>query len=275
MIKDRHQVRSKFILCWTAAVLVVLMVGCRSNSASGNTAGKQLARFKKSLPATFDGLLPAASGPGRMVSLNLHAKGSVYQSTDYQNGKAPIFRAGRWEFDESGRLKVTLDSINGAAANKPDVVAYVFTDDGLQADEFDPITRGSEPFVLKRRVSGDAQQRGLLTQLTNKIWLWAGTTTPSHRIVVGNGQDYHVQFLADGKLRVRADCNSAFGTWAISDGILTITITGVSKAMCPADSLSENFLQELRSAAMFTLDGNALRIHMGSDAGTMRFWRQR
>ena len=80
---------------------------------------------------------------------------------------------------------------------------------------------------------------------------------------------YTVQFLQDGQISVRADCNWVAGLWTATNGALEITITRTTLVGCPPDSLEQPFVVELDNAAGYTVDGFVLTIT--GPTGVMRF----
>jgi heat shock protein HslJ len=80
---------------------------------------------------------------------------------------------------------------------------------------------------------------------------------------------YTVQFLPDGQVSARADCNWVGGFWSAANGALDITITQTTLVGCPPDSLEQPFVVNLDEATSYTLDGFLLTI--SSPNGTMSF----
>ena len=81
---------------------------------------------------------------------------------------------------------------------------------------------------------------------------------------------YTAQFLPDGQISIRADCNWVAGFWtAGTDGTLDITITQTTLVGCPPDSLEQPFVVTMDEAAYYSLDGFLLTI--GGPQGTMAF----
>jgi heat shock protein HslJ len=81
---------------------------------------------------------------------------------------------------------------------------------------------------------------------------------------------YTAQFLPDGQISIRADCNWVAGFWtAGADGTLDITITQTTLAGCPPDSLEQPFVVNLDEATFYTLDSFLLTI--AGPQGTMAF----
>ena len=80
---------------------------------------------------------------------------------------------------------------------------------------------------------------------------------------------YTLEFLSDGKVRVKADCNSGTGTYTVSGDRLAIENVGLTKMACAAGSPSDQFVQGLSNAISYVLDGAELTISMRYDAGEM------
>ncbi len=80
---------------------------------------------------------------------------------------------------------------------------------------------------------------------------------------------YTVQFLQDGQVSARADCNWVAGLWTATGGALDVTITQSTLAGCPEDSLEQPFTMALHEATSYTLDGFLLTI--SGPSGTMQF----
>ena len=82
---------------------------------------------------------------------------------------------------------------------------------------------------------------------------------------------YNIIFLPDGSLSVKADCNSASGAYTLSGSSLSIRLGPTTLAMCPPESLSEEYLQDLSSVASYKIEGDTLYLALLMDTGTMKF----
>ncbi|MFN0053841.1 MAG: META domain-containing protein, partial [Planctomycetales bacterium] len=71
---------------------------------------------------------------------------------------------------------------------------------------------------------------------------------------------YTAQFLQDGQISIRADCNWVAGFWTAADGALDITITQTTLVGCPPDSLEQPFVVTLDEATGYSLDSFLLII---------------
>ncbi len=116
--------------------------------------------------------------------------------------------------------------------------------------------------------------------LTGTTWQWTGATTDSAEVplVVPDSSKYTIEFMSDWTFRATADCNTVSGTYrVIPAGRTGLSSTGLrlrpdpySLAACGPDSLSDEFLQELWSAARYEIAHSKLTI-LRSTEGTMNF----
>ncbi|MGH2618478.1 MAG: META domain-containing protein [Thermomicrobiales bacterium] len=99
--------------------------------------------------------------------------------------------------------------------------------------------------------------------------VWQLTTFPG----VGTGIEpgrYTVQFVPDGTINIRADCNWVLGSWTAANGVLDITVTQTTVAACPEDSLEQPYVQGLDEATTYAIDASMMLTVTGP-AGEMRF----
>jgi heat shock protein HslJ len=109
-------------------------------------------------------------------------------------------------------------------------------------------------------------------ELLGATWKWLGTVSPDDtQIVVEDPGRYSVEFLPDGSVAVRADCNVGSGTYLAAEGQIDIEILITTMAACPPDSLEGEFIEGLNSAAVYFFQGGDLYFDMIYDSGTMRF----
>jgi len=108
------------------------------------------------------------------------------------------------------------------------------------------------------------------SDLTGKAWQWSSGTEPGTPMpgLVPNPEQYTATFGTDGTVSVKADCNSASGTYKASSPSLTIALGPTSTAQCAPGSLSAVFLAALPKASTYAVAGGALTVTL-SDGGTM------
>ena len=116
--------------------------------------------------------------------------------------------------------------------------------------------------------------------LTGTTWQWAGATAGPAEVplVVPDPSKYTIEFMADWTFRATAACNTVSGTYrTVLAGRTGLSSTGLrlrpgpySLAACGPDSLSDEFLQGLWSAARYVIANSKLTI-LRSTQGTMTF----
>jgi heat shock protein HslJ len=108
--------------------------------------------------------------------------------------------------------------------------------------------------------------------LTGVVWALQRFEYMSGKVTAIDQPDrYTVEFLTDGRVQVKADCNTGSGTYRTSGDRLTIESIALTKMACPAGSQSDKFVQSLGMAISYVLDGAELTISMSYDAGDMVF----
>lgn len=114
------------------------------------------------------------------------------------------------------------------------------------------------------------------SNLVGKTWLWQKTEFNSGKdIPVLQPDAYTLQFQSDGTVNIKADCNNGGGRYTVSNSTdLTISIETMTRAMCPPDSLSDEYVNELNDTGSYTIERNGeLVLALKSGAG-MRFAAQ-
>jgi heat shock protein HslJ len=107
--------------------------------------------------------------------------------------------------------------------------------------------------------------------LIGKVWKWFEFLSPDgERIFVNNPEQYTVEFLGDGSVRVNADCNSANGSYTASRGSINIEILTMTRAACPPGSYGDQFVNLLNTAAIYFFSGDTLLMDLPMDSGTMQ-----
>ena len=96
-------------------------------------------------------MLPAASSPGRDVTLVLNRDGSAELSTDYLNAEAPNVETGTWGDNGDGTATVTLTGrADGRVYEAPTVFTFELVNGELIAVDYDVSLYGSEGLRLTK-----------------------------------------------------------------------------------------------------------------------------
>ena len=109
------------------------------------------------------------------------------------------------------------------------------------------------------------------SELIGVTWQWTGFTTPVETIKVDAPERYTIRFEAGGRLAVLADCNRGSAGVSAGAGNFALGPMALTRAMCPPDSLSDRFVQELGRASSYFLKDGELFLELPVDSGTLRF----
>jgi heat shock protein HslJ len=124
--------------------------------------------------------------------------------------------------------------------------------------------------LLLTACSGTSTPAPAGSDLVGKTWLWQKTEFNGGKdIPVLQPAAYTLQFLADGKVNITADCNNGGGSYVVTNNVnLTIRIETLTRAICPPDSLSDEYVNELNDAGSYKIERNGeLVLALKSGAG--------
>jgi len=112
-----------------------------------------------------------------------------------------------------------------------------------------------------------------ISQLTGQVWqLQEIQYNNDTRLVADSPENYTLEFLEDGSISAKADCNQAMGSFSITDSQeITIGPLATTSAACPPESIGDDFVQGLNNAAIYFLQDGDLFLDIRYDTGTMRF----
>lgn len=92
--------------------------------------------------------LPAASGPGRIITLTLFDDGTLTFDTDYLNAEPVVAEVGTWEEAADGALTIRISGQGDEEYAEPNVITFEQDGDRLVAVEYDASLWGSEGLIL-------------------------------------------------------------------------------------------------------------------------------
>jgi len=108
--------------------------------------------------------------------------------------------------------------------------------------------------------------------LTQGVWLWTRTTYSDDSVLQSqNPNAYTVAFMDDGRVAIRADCNTGSSTYAVNGSALTIQPGAMTLVACPPGSQDTIFLRDLFQVASYVFNGPQLVLNMRVDSGNMIF----
>ncbi len=118
----------------------------------------------------------------------------------------------------------------------------------------------------------DAETAPAEATLTGVVWEWVDFIDPvSEPLVIETPAQYTIEFMDDGSAAVKADCNNGAATYTAEEGSISITVGAMTLALCPEGSLSDQFVQYLNAAAVYSFDEGDLLLDLPVDSGTLRF----
>jgi heat shock protein HslJ len=96
-------------------------------------------------------------------------------------------------------------------------------------------------------------------------------TGSASQVPIPDPQDYSVIFREDGSLEIKADCNSALGTYQISNDQMSITLGTSTLIDCGAESLANDFQEWLGLVNAFGGRESSLVLVSGDEASYLEF----
>ena len=109
-------------------------------------------------------------------------------------------------------------------------------------------------------------------ELTGVTWkLVEIQKTSGETIDIQNPDRYTLLLDPDGQVSIRADCNYGKGTFTGSDSGLSMQIDTLTRALCPLDSLSDDYIRMLNESSSVVLQGSFMFVSYGIDSGTLKF----
>jgi len=111
-----------------------------------------------------------------------------------------------------------------------------------------------------------------IEDITQTVWQWASSieNDPAAATDVPNPENYTLIFRDDGSLNIQADCNMVLGSYVADGSNLSITLGPSTRAMCPEDSLEQNYLDLLSQVSTFGMSGEQLVLGL-SESGELLF----
>jgi heat shock protein HslJ len=116
--------------------------------------------------------------------------------------------------------------------------------------------------------------------LTGATWQWTGSTTRAGGtpLVVPNPEAYTIRFAPDRTFEAVADCNRVSGTYSVvppgrmAGGTTSLSLVPAPASLvpCGAESLADQFLEQLGSVSHYLIQGSQLTITL-APPGTMTF----
>jgi heat shock protein HslJ len=101
-------------------------------------------------------------------------------------------------------------------------------------------------------------------------WHWQSTHhADGSSIVAADPSRYTITFQPDGRLIIRADCNTVLGNYMVSGTELSIQLGPSTLVGCPPDSQADQFIADLARVSGYAVAGDNLQLNLGSGGDQM------
>lgn len=127
----------------------LLLAACQGSPKTGGTDSTQTTAVTAvaSPEGYYEARLPAASSPGRLITISISDPGDVQMITDYMNSTPEIVQMGNWTTQDSGRLMITLVTVG---SGNPQKDTLIFRQDG-ESLRYEGSSYGSDGLTLVRK----------------------------------------------------------------------------------------------------------------------------
>jgi para-nitrobenzyl esterase len=134
-------------------------------------------------------------------------------------------------------------------------------------------TTAAAPVPVQPAADSSPGQAATGAGLAGTTWRLVQFRSMDDKTVTPDQPDkYTVAFGADGKVRVKADCNRGHGTWTSSaPNALHFGPLATTRAMCPPGSMSDRFLRDFGHMTSYVLKDGKLHISLMADGGIYDF----
>jgi heat shock protein HslJ len=142
----------------------------------------------------------------------------------------------------------------------------------LMADSGNMVFDSAGAAELGETAAAEDQPGAADAGLTGLAFNWQTFTDADGNVItVENPEDYSLVLLPDGTFNIKADCNVGSGTYTYADdGSISFDLGPLTRALCPPDSLSDDFLAFVQNinTAVANPDGTvSVTTADGAEAG--------
>lgn len=125
---------------------------------------------------------------------------------------------------------------------------------------------------LSLNLPADAGFVRLAPSLVGVVWEWTGfQSMDDTTITPDDPSHYTIEFLADGTIAIGADCNRGRGTYVRDGSSIDMTVMALTRAMCPPESLSDDFIGYVNDASSLVFADGQLHLALPMDSGILSF----
>lgn len=136
------------------------------------------------------------------------------------------------------------------------------------------MTRVQKTFVVAC-LSWAISDAAIADDLEGSVWRLVEIQSMNDTVKApADASDYTVEFLPDGTVAIKADCNRGTGSWSSeADGVLSFGPIASTKALCPLESLSEDLLSQFQWVRSYTFEDGNLYLATMADGSILKFER--
>ena len=130
---------------------------------------------------------------------------------------------------------------------------------------------GTLVFAPSESLTSASGKGALQDTLLANPWQWVSFSNPVQQYDVSSPGNYLLTLHEDGTLDIKADCNTASGTYLMDGNTISIVVGTMTRAACPPGSRSEEFINDLGLAAIYFYQPGEFFIDLTADGGTLKF----
>jgi len=225
----------------------------------------------------------AVRGVGRVIeeAVPVTNEGLTYYAQGLSDD-GQIYIAMRWPVNAS-TLPAALDDLDqkeiDEAASDPSGYMIKTTRqlDELLPSDWQPDLLDLDSLISSLKIelaTGDenASADAVDSNLVGPVWTWQETRRGDGDVTKApDPTRYTIEFIEDGAVGIRADCNQVTGVYTASNGELQITPLTSTQALCLPPSLEGEFVQELGAASTYAVEDGVLTVATDVADGQMIF----
>jgi heat shock protein HslJ len=128
------------------------------------------------------------------------------------------------------------------------------------------------PAVQQPAVQQPAAQQPAAQDLSGTVWKWTTSLfNDDTRKTPDDPNNYLLEFLPQGAVAIKADCNRVAGAYTTNGNQLTITPGPSTMAACPPGSMGDEYVQQLTNVTSYLFKDGNLILEFKFDSGSMTF----
>jgi heat shock protein HslJ len=152
--------------------------------------------------------------------------------------------------------------------SKIEAVTFVIKPDGAN-HLLTPESKVETTGIIENQAPG----AGAAGDIKNSVWRLESLSDAAGSIKVEKPENYQVEFTADGKILLKADCNGGGASYTTTGNQISIARIFTTKMFCGETSLDNRFLKSLEAANGFRIEGSYLTIDTANVGGALKFFK--